>query len=67
MLTLTVKHNEIIRVGDAMLFIDKKGNQLRIHIDAPKTIRVARLKADIVKHADGKNFSVAVREGQDND
>ena len=67
MLTLTVKHNEIIRVGDAMLFIDKRGNQLRIHIDAPKTIRVARLKADIIKNPDGKNFSVAIRAGPTDD
>lgn len=67
MLTLTVKHNEIIRVGEAMLFIDKNGNQLRIHIDAPKTVRVARLKADIIKHSDGKTFSVAVRSDQKDD
>lgn len=67
MLTLTLKHNEIIRVGEAMLFIDKKGNQLRIHIDAPKTIRVARLKADIVKHPDGKTISVVMRAGPTDD
>lgn len=67
MLTLTLKHNEIIRVGEAMLFIDKKGNQLRIHIDAPQTIRVARLKADIIKHSDGKTISVVMRTDDKND
>ncbi len=62
MLTLTIKHNEIIRIGDAMLYVDKKGNQVRIHIDAPKSIKIARLKADIIRNPDKKTITVVMRD-----
>jgi len=43
MLAITVKFNEVVRVGDALIFVEwRGGSQCQMRIDAPKEIRVDR-------------------------
>lgn len=44
-LTLTIKENEIVRIGSAEVFVRQSENgHIRIHIRAPQDIRVERPK-----------------------
>lgn len=48
MLVLTVKLNELIRIGEAVIKV-KKGNrkgQLRVVIDAPKSVIIRRIPVE---------------------
>lgn len=47
-LVLTVKKNEVIQVGDSLIFVEKTENgNMRLHIEAPKEVKISRTAISI--------------------
>ena len=63
MLILTRKIGEVICIGDTIFItiVEVKGNQIRIGIDAPKTMRVFR--KEIYDQIQAENKAAASAEG----
>ena len=45
-LVLTLRFNEVMKIGDTLIKLEKtkSSTQVKVHIDAPREIRVDRLK-----------------------
>ena len=57
MLAITVKFNEVVKIGDALIFVEWRGGaQCQMRIEAPKEIKVERTGVMVPKETkyDGK-------------